>query len=211
MSRAIVRRLLVAGFLVAALTLFFFVAYRPWSLNWGATQEETRRRMPGDELVVDPTFNATRAVTIDGSPDDIWPWLIQIGYLRAGFYSYDRLDNDGVPSAERILAEYQDLAVGDTIPLSATAGAEVLELRRPEHLLLVVEAHAEANGSRELWTWVWGLYRLDERRTRLVSRLRMRGGFWTTRMLDAVEIVMMRKHLLGIKRRVETHQHSRSP
>ena len=51
-----------------------------------------------------PTFEATRAVTIRGRPEDIWPWIVQIGYKRAGFYSYDRLDHDGIPSAERILA-----------------------------------------------------------------------------------------------------------
>jgi hypothetical protein len=196
------RWLRIASLILLALILLFFVAYRPWALNWGATAEEIRRAMPGDELVADPTFNATRAVTISGRPDDIWPWIVQIGYLRAGFYSYDRLDNDGVPSAERILPEYQDLAVGDTIPLSRTAGAKVLDLKRPEYLLLVV---GDPEDSHAPWTWVWGLYELDERRTRLVSRLRVRERLRTTLMLDAFEIIMMRKHLLGIKRRVAAH------
>jgi hypothetical protein len=187
----------------------FFVAYRPWALNWGATAEEIDRAMPGDELVADPTFSATRAVTISGRPEDIWPWLAQVGYSRAGFYSYDRLDNAGVPSAEQILPEYQDLTVGDTIPLSATVGAEVLDLRWPEYLLLVVRADSDSGDPHEPWTWVWGLYELDDRRTRLVSRLRVRASFRTTLMLDAVEIIMMRKHLLGIKRRVEANEGAR--
>jgi len=196
----------IAGLIVTALILLFFVVYRPWALNWGATADEIDRAMPGDELVADPTFNATRAVTITGRPEDIWPWIAQIGYSRAGFYSYDRLDNDGVPSAEQILPEYQDLTVGDTIPLSATVGAQVLDLHREEHLLLVVSADSESEGPPRLWTWVWVLYELDDRRTRLVSRLRVRASFRTTLMLDALEIMMMRKHLLGIKRRVEAHE-----
>ncbi len=209
MKTKLVKWLCIAGLIAAALLLLFFVAYRPWALNWGATAEEIHRAMPGDELVADPTFNATRAVTISGRPEDIWPWLAQIGYSRAGFYSYDRLDNDGVTSAERILPEYQDLTVGDTIPLSATVGAKVLDLQRPEYLLLVVRADSDSEVPHELWSWVWGLYELDDRRTRLVSRLRVHASFRTTLMLDAFEIVMMRKHLLGMKRRVEAHDRTR--
>jgi hypothetical protein len=72
--------------------------YRPWSLNWGAADTEIGRAMPGDDLLPNPTFNATRAVTIKAKPNDIWPWLIQIGYRRAGFYSYDNLDNNASPA-----------------------------------------------------------------------------------------------------------------
>jgi hypothetical protein len=61
--------------------------------------------MPGDEIQASPSFNATRAVTIEAGPEPIWPWLVQMGYGRAGFYSYDRIDNDGVPSADHIILE----------------------------------------------------------------------------------------------------------
>ena len=108
-SNKLVRRS-VAGFVLAVVgaSAVWFV-YRPWALRWGSTDEEIARAMPGDELLTDPSFNATRAVTINATPEEIWPWLVQIGYRRAGFYSYDRLDNDGVPSADRILPEYQGL------------------------------------------------------------------------------------------------------
>src|SRR6476646_5195066 len=86
---------------------------RPWQLRWGATDDEVARAMPGDEVVLQPTFNATRALTIQARPEEIWPWLVQIGITRAGWYSYDWVDNLGRPSAERILPDLQRLAVGD--------------------------------------------------------------------------------------------------
>ena len=71
--------------------------------------------MAGDELCLRPQLKATRAVTIDAPPEDIWPWLVQWGWNRAGFYSYDLLDNLGRRSAEEILPEFQRLAVGDWV------------------------------------------------------------------------------------------------
>ena len=191
---------LVAAAVLAALGLSFQLVYRPWQRSWGATPEEVARRMAGDEIIRAPGFVATRAVTIEGLPQEVWPWIVQIGYRRAGFYSYDGLDNDGIPSAERILPEYQELAVGDRIPLSNAADAEVRELEPDRTLLLVVGRYADAPGA---FTWAWGLYPLGAERTRLVTRLRMTGGPFTTLLLDATEIWMMRKCLLGIKQRVE--------
>jgi hypothetical protein len=189
---------LVATLLVAALA-FYWLAYRPWALNWGATDEEIARPMPGDSVVADPTFNATRAVTIDAPPEAVWPWLVQIGYRRAGFYSYDRLDNDGIPSAERILPEYQQLAVGDSIPLARSAYAAVAALEPNRSMLLVV-------GEDGPWTWAWGLYPDGAGQARLVTRLRIDArGIRIRFMLDAFEILMMRKCLLGIKRRAEAY------
>jgi hypothetical protein len=63
---------------------------RPYQLRWGASNEEVDRPMPGDDLSLDPTFRATRAITISGTPHEIWPWLVQMGYGRAGFYGYDK-------------------------------------------------------------------------------------------------------------------------
>jgi hypothetical protein len=87
--------------------LFLFAPlFRRWHLRWGATDVEVSEAMPGDELVSEPSFNATRAITIDAPPEAVWPWLVQIGYGRAGWYSYDLLDNGARPSAERILPEF---------------------------------------------------------------------------------------------------------
>jgi hypothetical protein len=105
--------------LAAATAAAFYVRYaRPWQLTWGATPDEVSRPLPGDELVTRPTFNATRAITIDAPPEEIWPWLVQIGLTRAGWYSYDILDNLGRTSARHIIPELQHLAVGDVVPMS---------------------------------------------------------------------------------------------
>ena len=195
------RAWLLAAVTLAVLGALFQVVYRPWQLNWGATRAEVERPMPGDEIIPRATFIATRAVTIRGRPAEVWPWIVQIGYHRAGFYSYDRLDNDGIPSARRILPEYQHLEVGDRVPLSRAGDAEVKALERERSLLLLVGRDPQLP---ETFTWAWGLYPEDGEHTRLVTRLRWRLDSAVGRLLmDTVEIWMMRKCLLGIKERVE--------
>jgi len=196
-TASVKRKLLFASLCLLAFFALFYFVYRPWQLNWGATADEVRRAMAGDEIVENPTFNATRAVTVDAPPERIWPWIVQIGYRRAGFYSWDILDNDGIASAMRILPEYQGLKVGDLVPLDHDSRARVATIEPPRQLLLVFESNTAS-------TWAWGLYPIDSTRTRLVSRLRVHTEHLRTRlMLDTFEIVMMRKHLLGIKRRAE--------
>lgn len=106
---------------VDALTAIpWFVAaplVRAWHLRWGATADELHGAMPGDEVVPRAQFNATRAVTVDAPPERVWPWIVQSGYRRAGFYTYDLIDNASQRSAERILEEYQHPAVGDLMPM----------------------------------------------------------------------------------------------
>ena len=191
------RKLLLTVTLLLAFVALFYWVYRPWQLTWGATSDEISGGMPGDQIVEKPSFNATRGVTVNAPPEHIWPWIVQIGYKKAGFYSWDVLDNDNVVSADRIIAEYQQLKLGDAVPLSRDSSATVAVLERPKQLLLVFPPDTAA-------TWAWGLYPIDSRRTRLVTRLRVRPGSMRAQfMLDAFEIVMMRRHLLGIKRRAE--------
>jgi hypothetical protein len=175
---------------------------RPWQLRWGATDEEVARAMPGDDVVKRPTFNATRAVTIQARPEEIWPWLVQIGIKRAGWYSYDWIDNLGIPSAERILPEWQHVAVGDLIPMSpdGKVGQWVKDFE-PNQWMLWWDNKGNV-------TWYWGLYPQDDSQTRLITRVRIHYR-WTKPSilfnlpLDVGDIIMMRKCLLGIKRRAE--------
>jgi hypothetical protein len=84
---------LVIASILFVVTIFYLAIFRPWQLRWGATDEEGKRAMPGDDIVSTPSFNATRAVTINAPAENIYPWIVQMGINRAGWYSYDLLDN----------------------------------------------------------------------------------------------------------------------
>jgi hypothetical protein len=175
---------------------------RPWALRWGATKEEAARPLPGDEVVAKADFVATRAITIDAPPNQVWPWLVQIGSGRAGWYTYDRIDNAGVPSATEIIPELQRLAVGDLIPMVAGTdiGLRVKELE-PERRMLWWDEQGQ-------YSWEWLLEPIDQQTTRLIQRLRVTRHPWTRRMLYELvaangDVVMQRKLLRGIKQRAE--------
>ena len=124
---------------------------RPRLLSWGATGDEIARPMVGDELCARPQFNATRAVTIRARPEEIWPWLVQIGFGRAGWYTYDLLDNLGRHSAERIIPEFQHLAVGDWVPMGLTGEVTPYTAYRvtrmePDRLMLWEKGAARGSG-----------------------------------------------------------------
>jgi hypothetical protein len=176
---------------------------RPWQLRWGATDEEVSRLMPGDDIVSHPTFDATRGVSIQASPEEIWPWIVQIGMRRAGWYSYDWIDNLGKPSAERIIPELQNIKAGDIIPMSPDGkmGLWVKDFV-PNQWMLWWDKTGDT-------TWAWGLYPAGENSTRLVTRVRMHYNWLSPSILfslaiDVGDIVMMRKCMLGIKRRAES-------
>jgi hypothetical protein len=174
---------------------------RPWALRWGATEEEAARPLPGDEVVTKADYVATRAITIDAPAQDVWPWLVQIGSGRAGWYTYDRIDNAGVPSATEIIPELQQLEVGDLIPMVAGTdiGVRVKELE-PHRRMLWWDEKGE-------YSWEWVLEPADGR-TRLFNRLRVTKHPWTRKMLYELvaangDVVMQRKLLRGIKQRAE--------
>jgi hypothetical protein len=101
--------------LLAGLPWAYYPLVRPWLLRWGATDDEVRRALPGDETVHEPAMVTTRAITIDASPDAVWSRVAQIGQGRGGFYSYDWLENVAgcdIHSAERIVPELQQPQVG---------------------------------------------------------------------------------------------------
>lgn len=178
--------------------------YRPWHLRWGATDEEVAASMPGDGMVDGPQFNPTRAVTVNAPPAAVWPWLVQVGVGRAGWYSDDLLDNLARPSLTEIDPGLQGLEIGQWVPMSPTpseaSAFRVAGFAENEWLLW---AKPDA-------TWAWSLRDLGDRRTRLVTRVHVRYD-WSRPLWAVLGVVlmefgdfpMMRRMLLGIKERAE--------
>jgi hypothetical protein len=186
--------------IAAAVTVTYVKIWRPWELTWGATPDEVSRPLPGDDLVTRPTFNATRAISIDAPPEQIWPWLVQVGNKRAGWYSYDLLDNLGRSSARRIIPELQHLAPGDIVPMSpdGTQGIQVYSLDRPNSMIW---------GTPGDTSWVW---QLDARPNgaRVITRIRSRIRWQPISIAYSVlmeigDFWMIRKMLLNLRDRAE--------
>jgi hypothetical protein len=108
---------------------------RPWYVRWGVVPEDEGRLLPGDELIAGPTAGDTRSITIDAPAAAIWPWLVQMGFGRAGWYSYDTMDMRG-RSATAIVPEWQGLAVGQTMRTWPGGGFEVTQVE-PDHALVL--------------------------------------------------------------------------
>jgi len=175
-----------------------------------ATEAERRRSLPGDDLIRDPLESFTHAITIRGVRREVWPWIVQMGATRGGWYSYDFIDNRGARSAERIVTELQDISVGSLMPAvaGATDGFFVLRLE-PERALVL--GWVPPRKRTPLTTWAFRLEDAGPDRTRLIVRARAASDYrlfglprWILRRLvPVVHSVMERRQLLGIARRVE--------
>lgn len=145
---------IVVGLVTAAVVIATYViVVGPWQRRWGASEEELRRSMPGDDLLRPSAPSTTRAITIDAPPEAVFPWLLQIGYGRGGWYSYDWIDNDGRPSADRIIPEFQDLHVGQMIAMLPGYGPRVQSFDPGRYLLA---------GDAEEGTWCLALEPVEE-------------------------------------------------
>ena len=190
-----------AAAVVALGAVLYHRLVRDRVLNWGAQQAEVEARLPGDELLEDADVVATRAITIDAPPSAVWPWIAQMGPApRGGAYTYDWIENLfglNIHSADRVLAEFQYPAPGDTIGVGNDAMR--IERAEPER----VYAIRSANGN---WVWTFVLQERDSQ-TRLISRNRFRLPTLAWRIGTAPMIpgslVMERKMLRGIKARAE--------
>jgi hypothetical protein len=121
-----------------AATAAYAVVVRPWWRAWGVDPADAAVEFPGDDLVPDAPVVETRGVEIDAPPDAVWPWLIQMGYNRAGWYSYDLVDMKGA-SVDRIVPELQNLAVGDLVPNSPDTAFVVRALEPGRALVLYAD------------------------------------------------------------------------
>lgn len=214
------RRIATAMLLLVA-TYHFGI--RPWHRRWGVPASDVQAPLPGDDLLPDATDQVTHAIEVDAPTEAVWPWLVQLGQGRGGFYSYDWLENAvgaDIHTVDRIVPELQDLEEGDTIRLapedypgsSPESAPTVARLDHERALVL------RPPGESPAWTWAFVLEPIDEDTTRLFARMRSKprqssiGPFSEGSPLRAItnylfwepaHFVMERKMLTGIKRRAE--------
>lgn len=216
------RDLLVGGSQIAV-TLIAAPAVRRVYNRHGATDVELRQALPGDELVGEPKLGYTRAITIGAPPQAVWPWLVQVGQGRGGFYSFDALENVvgcGIHSTDRVLPEHQHLAVGDLIRSGRDDQPcwQTMDVDPQHHLVLFGAGTPDAPSVPDVVvqvpdrgyvasTWQWVLRpEAGGRRTRLI--VRQRATFspdqsWLWHLVEPVTFVMERRMLRGIRQRAE--------
>ena len=188
--------------LLAAAATLYVTLLRRRVVTWGATEAEACERLPGDELLEDADGVATRAIDIHAPASAVWPWLAQMGPSpRGGAYTYDWIENLlglNMHSADRVLPEFQDPHVGDTIAYGTNRMC--LERLEPEHVLAW-----RVGGGNWVWSFVLSEHDGD---TRLISRNRFRLPRLADRIgmlpMEAASLVMERKMLIGIKQRAES-------
>jgi hypothetical protein len=188
--------------LAGAAALAYFGFLRDWHLQWGATAQEARGEVAGDELMPEPDIVATRAVEIDAPPSAIWPWLVQMGPGRGGAYTYDWLERRlgiDIHNSDRIIPEFQHLQVGDEIPMPGYAMR--VERLDPGRAMVF-------RSSNHAWVWSFEL-RPTNGHTRLISRNRFATSALPLKdklaypVIEPGSWVMERKMLLTIKQRAE--------
>jgi hypothetical protein len=140
------RAMLAIGAVAGAVVVYQQVV-RPWWRTWGVDERDSVRPLPGDDLVPDASTVDTRSIEIVAPPADVWPWLVQMGYGRAGWYSYDTLDMAGA-SSRRIVPEWQTLAVGDIVPTHPGGGFEVRRMEPGRALVLYSDADLVSNQAK---------------------------------------------------------------
>jgi hypothetical protein len=204
-------RRLISVLLLGSVGAAYLRYGRPRVLNWNAAREEIERVMPGDEILPDATLQTTRAITIDAPPDDIWPWLVQMGPRpRAGAYTYDwieRLLGIDIQNRDEILPEFQEIHAGKLIGENKKGEGILVREVRPQECLVLQWMPAMS-------TWTFALYPQADGTTRLVSRNRLNGRgplFWIGMrgVMEPGSLVMERKMLLGIRERAERLARSR--
>jgi hypothetical protein len=188
--------------LVLLVLILGYLVIRPQHLRWGATAEEVSRAMPGD-------LNGrhwTRTITVAATPEQIWPWLVQWGQGRGGWYSYDWLENLfglDIHSADRLMPEHQNPVIGDPICMGANVCISFVSVIEPSHWF---GWQASDEDDKPMWTYTLGLFPVDDTHTRLI----MRESFDKEAMPSAVilateipDVVMMQKALNTVKHRAE--------
>ena len=188
----------IALIVLVIISYVFFV--RPYHMRWGATEEELTMPLPGDVFIHPDAIISTRAVTINASASEIWPWVVQIGQDRGGFYSYEWLENifaADMHNTERIIPEFQQLRVGDRVSMQKEGPASAVTLIETERALVLDEG------------WTFYLQPIDVHSTRLIMRYpwdfenNQINKFYYFIIFEPAHFVMETGMMLGIKQRAE--------
>lgn len=222
---------IVVGATIAGASWAAWAAVRRWRATWGTNPDEATRALPGDDLVSNALGMDTRGITIEAPPELVWPWLVQMGYGRGGWYSIDQLDMRG-KSASTIVEAWQSLAVGDVMPTHPGGGFEVKVVDPGRALVLFADsttmqpsdeaareavppglaasgAFLSATPGEFAASWAFVLEPLGTRRTRLIERVRYWGAEGSPVTKAALSLlgfgvfVMMQRQLVGIRTRAE--------
>ena len=192
--------------------------------TYGTTAGERRRELPGDELMADPMAVTTHATTIATPPERVWPWLLQMGWHRGGWYTAEWVDRllfpANWPSATDIVPALQHLDLGDHVPdgpPESGCAFVVARLEPGRHLVLRSTTHLPPSWTERFdawldWTWAFVLVPRSDGRTRFVLRSRVRAGPpWVAALYLLVivpaDFVMSRQMLRGLRSRAEAQEH----
>jgi hypothetical protein len=197
--------------------------------TYGSTAAERAATLPGDDIVPNPQVATDHAITVDAPPEAVWPWLVQMGWHRGGWYTARWVDRLLFPanlaSEDRIVPDLQDLSIGDFVPDGApeTGCGFIVELLEPDRVLVLHSTshlpdqwRADHRASLD-WSWAFVLRPIDGgRRTRFSFRSRWRTAPWWLTMggwlgVVPADFVMSRQMLLGVKGRVERQNATAAP
>lgn len=193
-------------FAAIVISVLAIVLLMPWMDSWGASIEETSAPMPGDELVMSPNIGYTRGISVNASPEQIYPWIVQIGAEKGGWYSYEWFETNVLrcqnTNADRIHEEWQGLKVGDKVKMCPDENMPPAYLvARMDPGQAIVLGHQEGDKWVEVWQFV--LVPQQDGSTRLVIRSRSEMGGWFWNVMRPGEFIMMRGMVLGIRERAE--------
>lgn len=200
----------VVGGVLIAINLALGPLFHRWRTRWNATRDEVKEPLPGDEIVKAPTWTYTHAITILAPRAAVWPWLVQLGQGRGGFFSYEVLENLAGCDIHNVLElrrELQQLHAGDRIRMHANGFGPSVSILEPERAL-VLGGPPDADGSQA--TWGFYLHQTEDGVTRLIERGRHKAGKgilatlgFGPYLIDPVGFVMSRRMLKTIKRLAE--------
>lgn len=194
----------------------YLLAIRPWLIHWGASAVEIAGAWPGDEVIPQPAFTSTRAITVEAPATAVWPWLAQMGPERAGTYSYNLLENlFGIDSLniDWLIPRFQKIAAGDPIEMPTPArfgerGPAIVLVLQPERALVLGHGTGRRPATKARAIWAFLLEPLADNTTRFIIRTRVccHLSFWERLaglLLEPIHFLMERQMLLQIKARAE--------